>query len=117
MPEVPFIWSRRAMWQRGVGARALRYRRLFAAVLEPGDLAAAGDVGRTASLDDARRLGPVTLIGHVPMLDRDKARTELGLDLNRRTVLVTLGSNRRTDLYAAYQRTVERFTTAGWQVV
>jgi hypothetical protein len=117
LPDVPFIWSRRAMWQRGVGARALRYRRLFAAVLEPGDLAAAGDVGRTAALDDARRLGPVTLIGHVPMLDRDQARAELGLDLNRRTVLVTLGSNRRTDLYAAYQRTVERFTTAGWQVV
>ena len=117
MPDVPFIWSRRAMWQKGVGARALRYRRLFAAVLEPGDLASAGDVGRTASLEDARRLMPVTLIGHVPQLDRDKARAELDLDPDKRTVLVSLGSNRRTDLYAAYQRTVERFTEAGWQVV
>ncbi len=116
MPDVPFIWSRRAMWQKGVGARALRYRKLFAAVLEPGDLAAAGDVGRTATLTDARRLGPVTLVGHVPALPRDQARTELGLDLDRPTVLLTLGSNRRTDLYAAYQRTVERFSAAGWQV-
>ena len=116
MPEVPFIWSRRAMWQKGVGARALRYRRLFAAVLEPGDLASAGDVGRTAALTDAQRLDPVTLVGHVPMLDRDKARAELGLDPNLPTVMVSLGSNRRTDLYAAYQRTVERFTAAGWQV-
>jgi hypothetical protein len=116
MPDVPFIWSRRAMWQKGVGARALRYRKLFAAVLEPGDLAAAGDVGRTATLTDARRLGPITLVGHVPALPRDQARTELGLDLDRPTVLLTLGSNRRTDLYAAYQRTVERFSAAGWQV-
>jgi hypothetical protein len=116
MPEVPFIWSRRAMWQKGVGARALRYRRLFAAVLEPGDLASAGDVGRTASLTDAQRLDPVTLVGHVPMLGRDQARVELGLDLSLPTVMVSLGSNRRTDLYAAYQRTVERFTEAGWQV-
>jgi hypothetical protein len=117
MPDVPFIWSRRAMWQKGVGARALRYRRLFAAVLEPGDLASAGDVGRTATLDDARRLGPVTLVGHVPALSRDPARAELGLDLDRPTVMVSLGSNRRTELYAAYQRTVERFSAAGWQVV
>jgi len=116
MPEVPFIWSRRAMWQKGVGARALRYRRLFAAVLEPGDLASAGDVGRTSTLTDAQRLDPVTLVGHVPMLDRDRARVELGLDLSLPTVMVSLGSNRRTDLYAAYQRTVERFTEAGWQV-
>jgi len=116
MPEVPFIWSRRAMWQKGVGARALRYRRLFAAVLEPGDLASAGDIGRTASLTDAQRLDPVTLVGHVPMLDRDKARLELGLDPELPTVMVSLGSNRRTDLYAAYQRSVERFSAAGWQV-
>ena len=59
LPDVPFIWSRRAMWQKGRNTRALRYRKLFAAVLEPGDLAAAGDVGPTAQLDDARRVGPV----------------------------------------------------------
>jgi hypothetical protein len=116
MPEVPFIWSRRALWQKGVGARALRYRRLFAAVLEPGDLASAGDVGRTAALTDAQRLDPVTLVGQVPTLDRAKARAELGLDPDKPTVMISLGSNRRSDLYAAYQRSVERFSAAGWQV-
>jgi hypothetical protein len=116
MPDTPFIWSRRAMWRAGAGARALRYRRLFAAVLEPGDLAAAGDVGRTVALDDARRVGPITLVGQVPALSRAAARAELGLDPDRPTVLVTLGSNKRSDLYAAYERTVERFTAAGWQI-
>jgi Glycosyltransferase family 28 C-terminal domain len=104
------------MWQKGVGARALRYRKLFAAVLEPGDLASAGDVGRTTELTDARRLGPVTLVGHIPAISREQARTELGLDQDRPTLLLTLGSNRRTDMYAAYQRTVEKFSAAGWQV-
>jgi hypothetical protein len=116
LPDVPFIWSRRAMWQKGVGARALRYRRLFAAVLEPGDLAAAGDVGRTVDLQDARRVGPVTLVGHVPALDRARAVAELGLDPDRPRLLLTLGSNRRSDLYSAYQRTIEKFSAAGWQI-
>src|SRR5689334_19611925 len=117
MPDVPFIWSRRAMWQKGVGARALRYRRLFAAVLEPGDLASAGDVGRTVYLEDARRVGPITLVGQVPQLSREKAIEELELDPDRPRLLLTLGSSKRSDLYAAYQRTVEQFTAAGWQVV
>ena len=117
MPDVPFIWSRRAMWQKGVGARALRYRRLFAAVLEPGDLASAGDVGRTVYLEDARRVGPITLVGQVPQLSREKAIEELELDPDRPRLLLTLGSSKRSDLYSAYQRTVEQFTAAGWQVV
>jgi len=117
LPDVPFIWSRRAMWQKGVGARALRYRRLFAAVLEPGDLASAGDVGRTVYLEDARRVGPITLVGQVPQLSRERAIEELELDPDRPRLLLTLGSSKRSDLYAAYQRTVEQFTAAGWQVV
>jgi len=117
LPDVPFIWSRRAMWQKGVGARALRYRRLFAAVVEPGDLASAGDVGRTVYLQDARRVGPVTLVGQVPQLSREEAVAELELDPDRPHLLLTLGNSKRSDLYAAHQRTVERFTAAGWQVV
>ncbi|GAB3246108.1 glycosyltransferase [Kineosporia babensis] len=117
MPDVPFIWSRRAMWKKGVGARALRYRRLFAAVLEPGDLASAGDVGRTVYLEDSRRVGPITLVGQVPQLDREQAGAELGLDPDKPRLLLTLGSSKRSDLYAAYQRTVEQFSAAGWQVV
>ncbi|GLY28469.1 glycosyltransferase [Kineosporia sp. NBRC 101731] len=117
MPDVPFIWSRRAMWQKGVGARALRYRRLFAAVLEPGDLASAGDVGRTVYLEDARRVGPITLVGQVPQLSREQAIEQLELDPDRPRLLLTLGSSKRSDLYSAYQRTVEQFTAAGWQVV
>jgi hypothetical protein len=115
-PDVPFVWSRRGMWQKGKGNRNLRFRRLFAAVIEPGDLAGAGDVGRTAELDDADRLDPVTLVGVVPPLRRAQARAELGLDPDRPVLLLSLGSTRPNDLYAAYGRTVERFTAAGWQV-
>jgi hypothetical protein len=116
-PQVPFIWSRRGMWKHGSGGRGLRYRRLFAAVLEPGDLASAGDVGRTSGLDDARKVSPVTLVGNVPQLSREQARQALGLDLDRQILLVTLGSNKRNDLYAAYGASVERFRAAGWQIV
>lgn len=116
LPDVPFVWCRRGLWKPGLGNRSLRYRRLFAAVLEPGDLASAGDVGPTAQLDDARKVGPVTLAGLVPALSREEALAELGLAPDRPTLLVTLGSTRRSDLYAAYGRTVEKFTEAGWQI-
>jgi hypothetical protein len=117
LPDVPFIWSRRAMWQKGKNTRALRYRKLFAAVLEPGDLAAAGDVGATVGLDDARVVGPVTLVGNVHALSRSEARAELGLDPDTPAVLVTLGSNRRPERFDAYGHTVAKFIAAGWQVV
>ncbi len=116
-PEVPFVWSRRGMWRAGAGRRGLRYRKLFSAVLEPGDLASDGDIGRTADLDDARRVAPVTLVGNVEQLNRQQAREALGLDQDRRILLITLGSNRRNDLHTAYRSTVTRFREAGWQIV
>ena len=116
-PHVPFIWSRRGMWKSGAGRRGLRYRRLFAAVLEPGDLASGGDIGRTAELDDARKVAPVTLVSNVPQLNREEARTALGLDPSRQTLLITLGSSKRSDLHAAYGTSVTRFREAGWQIV
>jgi hypothetical protein len=116
-PHVPFIWSRRGMWKSGAGRRGLRYRRLFSAVLEPGDLASGGDIGKTAELDDARKVAPVTLVGNVHQLNREEAREALGLDPNRQTLLVTLGSSKRSDLHAAYGTSVRRFREAGWQIV
>ena len=67
--------------------------------------------------DTLKDLAPVTLVGNVPQLDREEARTALGLDPSRQTLLITLGSAKRNDLYAAYGRSVARFRSAGWQVV
>lgn len=97
LPDVAFVWVRRALWQPGANQRALRVRPFFDLVLEPGDLAASVDRGVTAALDDAVRLAPVTLLERVRRLDRADAAAKLGLDPNRPAALVTL----RTDSLSA----------------
>lgn len=90
LPEVAFVWLRRAMWQPGVNEAALRHAQIFDAVIEPGELARDADRGATAVLDDATRVPPVTLLEQIPRLPRAEAATALGLDPDRPTALLTL---------------------------
>ncbi|MDV6011087.1 glycosyltransferase [Haloechinothrix sp. LS1_15] len=87
---VAFVWIRRGMWQPGVNEKALRQRRMFDRVVEPGELAGAADHGATADLGDALVVSPVTLLERVTRLPRQQAARELGLDPGKPTALVTL---------------------------
>lgn len=98
LPDVAFVWMRRGFWRPGVSAAPLRSSALFDRVLEPGDLAAAGDRGATAPTEDAVRLPPVSLMEHLAPLSRQDAAAELGLDPDRPTALVTLSSGVLNDV-------------------
>jgi hypothetical protein len=97
LPRTPFIWCRRGMWQAGANTRALGVARFFDLIVEPGDLAAAADIGATATLTDAVRVAPVTLNEVVESLPREAAAAALGFDSSRPIALVTLGSGRHQD--------------------
>src|SRR5690606_29969076 len=90
LPDVAFVWVRRGMWKPGANLHALRKRRMFDAVLEPGDLAAEADRGATAAAADVVRVPPVTLLECVDRVPKEQARAELGLDQDRPVALVTL---------------------------
>ncbi len=92
--DVPFVWMRRGMWRPGVNAAQLRKAAFFDRIIEPGDLASAADRGPTAGLDDAVPVPPISMLEVVPRLPRRDAATRLGIDADRPTVLVTLGSGR-----------------------
>lgn len=96
-PELPFIWSRRAMWRAGTPTRALDKGQFFDLVIEPGEIAAAYDRGPTSRLRDALRVGPVTLLDADEAVDGSVARQELGLPLDRPVLLVTLGAGNIND--------------------
>jgi hypothetical protein len=98
LPHVAFVWSRRGMWRPGTNVAALRAQPFFDLVLEPGDLAAKADRGATAGRDDAARVAPITLLEHVTLLPRADAAEVLGLDPDRPTALVTLGTRFPDDL-------------------
>jgi len=91
LPGTAFVWIRRGMWRFGANRGALRSEPFFDLVIEPGDLAAAADVGATASRT-AERIAPISILDVRTPLSRAKAAQALGLDPARQTVLVTLGS-------------------------
>lgn len=98
LPKVQFVWMRRGFWRPGVNTAPLKSSPLFDLVLEPGDLAALGDHGATASATDAVRLPPISLAEHVEPLARAEAAAALGLDPARPTALVTLSSGVLNDV-------------------
>ncbi len=94
--DVAFVWFRRGFWRPGTPTRALRARPFFDLVIEPGELASDADLGPTASLTDSIVVPPITLQEVLPPLSRHQAAAALGLDPDRRTVLITLGSGHFT---------------------
>ena len=97
-PEIPAVWCRRPMWRRGRGEAALGRAGAFAAVLEPGELAAAQDRGATvARRGEAIRVAPIAFLDREEMLDRDLAERELGLEPGGVNALVALGQGAELD--------------------
>jgi hypothetical protein len=117
LPNVPFAWCRRGMWRPDVNLAALDASSAFDLVLEPGDLAFAADRGPTAARTDAVRISPVTLVEVIDRLPRREAAEALGLDPDKLTALVTLGSGRLGDPTAVATAAIEELLSdPRWQV-
>lgn len=100
-PDLPWVWSRRGMWKRGVNVAQVDKAAWFDAVVEPGDFAASVDQGATATaIDQASRVRPVTLLSIEHLDDRATARKQLGLEPTAPHVLVTLGAGTVNDISA-----------------
>jgi hypothetical protein len=98
--DVPFVWVRRAMWRPGANTAQLKKSTIFDLILEPGEIANAADQGATASRTDAVRLPPMSMLEVIEPLPRSDAAAALGIDPERPTALVTLGSGRLGDVAA-----------------
>jgi glycosyltransferase involved in cell wall biosynthesis len=116
-PELTWVWVRRAMWQRGVGADWITEGKVFDHVLEPGEFAAVADEGPTVS-DRANtvQVPPITFLGENELLDRDAARAELGLD-DRPAALLQLGAGNINDISSPIARICRNLAGHGFQLV
>ena len=109
LPDVPFIWCRRAMWKPRTGAHHLRESGIFRAVLEPGEYAAEADRGPTSERrGEVYGVAPVVYLDGDELLDRQHAAAELGLDPDRPAVLVQLGSGSVRSIETAAGQVVAR---------
>lgn len=95
--DVRYVWSRRGMWRPGSQTRYIPPAGTFDLVIEPGEAAARYDAGPTATMTDAVRVAPVTLLGQDDMLSRNHARAELGIEEGTFAVLLTLGAGNIND--------------------
>jgi UDP-N-acetylglucosamine:LPS N-acetylglucosamine transferase len=92
-PDLKLVWVRRGLWQKKPQRFVLGLQSaMMDKIIEPGDIARAYDFGPTATRDDAVLTSPVSLFRKEDAMTRDDARRALGLDLNRPTVLVQLGT-------------------------
>jgi UDP-N-acetylglucosamine:LPS N-acetylglucosamine transferase len=92
-PDLKLVWVRRGLWQKKPQRFVLGLQSaMMDKIIEPGDIARAYDFGPTAIRDDAVLTSPVSLFRKEDAMTRDDARRALGLDLNRPTVLVQLGT-------------------------
>ncbi|HEX9713885.1 MAG TPA: glycosyltransferase [Actinomycetota bacterium] len=108
-PDVPLVWSRRAMWKPGLGERAIEFSEAFHLILEPGDFAEERDGGATvAARTGVTRTLPVLLHEPDELLEREQARRELGLDPRRPAALVQLGAGNINDIASTVSIVVRR---------
>ena len=105
--ERPFIWIRRGLWRKDAGWDAIRRGDAFDLVIEPGEIASRLDRGVTSERGDARRVGPVTLLGPDELLSRDDARAALEIPPGALAVLVQLGSGNNFDTRAVLDHVLD----------
>ncbi|CAN2170155.1 MurG UDP-N-acetylglucosamine,LPS N-acetylglucosamine transferase [Candidatus Nanopelagicaceae bacterium] len=92
-PDLKLVWVRRGLWQKKPQRFVLGLQSaMMDKVIEPGDIARAYDFGPTANRKDSVLTSPVSLFRKEDAMTRDDARRALGLDLDRPTVLVQLGT-------------------------
>jgi hypothetical protein len=117
LPDVMFVWMRRAMWIPGANDHALARSAYFDMIIEPGDLASSVDVGPTTVLHDAVAVSPVSMLEGVPVVSRAEAADALGLDPDRKAILVTLGTGRLGDVVGPGRVVLEEaLADSEWQV-
>ena len=86
------VWCRRAMWRPDADTAPLHRTHLFDAVLEPGELEPAADRGPTAGRrSEAHGVDPIVLLDRSELDGRADSERALGLDPEKRHVLVQLG--------------------------
>lgn len=92
-PRLRIVWMRRGLWKQNILRFALPLQsKLVDLIIEPGDLARSYDFGPTASRHDAILTSPVSLFDSKRAQTRIFAREILGMDPDRPSVLVQLGT-------------------------
>jgi len=111
---VKAVWCRRAMWRDALWDQAIDQAKFVDLVIEPGELAAANDIGATvAHRHRARHVEPILLLDEEDLFSREEARRRLGLDADRPAVLLQLGSGNHKSMVTAIDHMLAAIERSG----
>ena len=108
-PQMHSMWVRRGFWRKGSGANAITRESAFDAVIEPGDIAKALDVGLTTEYRGRTfEVSPLCLLDAEDRLSREEACIALGLNVDIDYVLLSLGSGNNFDYNSVLHQCIAR---------
>ncbi len=91
-PKVKLVWVRRGFWQNTPRKYVLKLQsQMMDLVVTPGDFGQDYDRGPTTNRNDSVLVKPISIYKPELSFNKQQARQELGLDLNRPAILVQLG--------------------------
>jgi hypothetical protein len=115
--DIIWVWIRRGMWPPHHVDDPIMDTG-FDMIIEPGEFACDEDFGVTSNRrEDAITVPPILLVDNNARLSRERAATVLGIDSDRTTALVQLGSERNFDFSELKRRIMTELLARGVQVV
>jgi glycosyltransferase involved in cell wall biosynthesis len=116
-PDLAWVWVRRGLWVNGQ-ALDETLQQHFHMVIEPGELAQDEDRGPTSTMPGPiHQVPPILLNDPRAGLNREDATTQLGVDPEKRTVAIQLGSQHNFDYEALPDLVIQELIARDLQVV
>lgn len=114
--KAKLVWSNRGLYQTGK-EKSFSRSDIFSLIVRP------GEVGDSFAVEDGEptraqiRVPPVCILDKDELLDREQARSSLGLPLAGRYALFSLGAGNINDVEGLAARSIRQLQDAGFEIV
>ena len=111
MEHLKTFWIRRGMWKEDSGGsaeKALAREKYFDYVIQPTDFAQSKDKGRKFRRSQKlKEVAPIVYLDSAELIANPEAKQKLGLNPNKKSVFIQLGSGNYVDVTPSYKCSIE----------
>ncbi len=111
MEHLKTFWIRRGMWKEdsdGSAEKALAREKYFDYVIQPTDFAQSKDKGKKfRPSEKLKEVAPIVYLDSAELIAKPEAKQKLGLNPNKKSVFIQLGSGNYVDVTPSYKCSIE----------
>lgn len=111
MEHLKTFWIRRGMWKEDSGGsaeKALAREKYFDYVIQPTDFAQSKDKGKKfRQSEKLKEVPPIVYLDSAELIAKQEAKQKLGLNPNKKSVFIQLGSGNYVDVTPSYKCSIE----------